>query len=410
MKIIASYVIASSLLGWALWATAADDDVIKRGEYIANTADCVACHTVQGGKKFAGGREFKLPFGSLFTPNITSDKETGIGTWSDDDFVSAVQQGVGKDGKHYYPAFPYTSYTLMPREDILAIKQYLFSLPPVHEKSRPDTLAFPFNQRWGMAIWNWMFFDNARFAVTPEKSAEWNRGAYLVEGPGHCGECHTPRNLMQATVSSKALGGAEIEGWRAYNISSDAQTGVGSWSIEELTHYLTHGYQQGRGVAAGPMSEVVEHSLGKLDPADVRAIAVYLKDSKPQQGGVPRPAPRSTATPVSGTADPQMVLGQKIFADACAGCHKVTGEGNNSDVATLSGTKTVNDKTAANLLGVLLTGHTYPGMPRDHFMPDFAKNYSDQELAAVSTFILHRFGDSGGTITAERVQERKKEL
>lgn len=404
---VATYVICVAVLFCgAAPAGAAEPDLVGRGKYLALASDCVACHTVLGKASFTGGREFKLPFGSLFTPNITADKETGIGLWSDDDFVSAVQHGVGKDGKHYYPAFPFTSYSLMSREDVLAIKAYLFSLAPIHEPSKDDNLVFPFNQRWGMVAWNWMFFDDKRFEVSPDKSAEWNRGAFLVEGPGHCGECHTPRNFMQAVKRSDTYAGALVEGWHAYNISSDPTYGIGNWSVEELSHYLAKGFTPGRGLANGPMAEVVERSLRHLSEADIRAMAVYLKSTPPQATGVMPPMAVATVdiNPVDDA------LGRKIFADACAGCHAITGQGVNTKVATLTGIKSLNDSSAANLLGTLLLGHETDERSRDYYMPGFIRTYESREIAAVSNFIAGRLGRNSGLISPAMVDERKKQL
>ena len=221
-------------------AALAGADPLARGEYLTRAADCAACHTAPGGKQFAGGRAFKLPFGTLYSPNITADKETGIGDWSDDDFVRALHKGIGKDGKYLYPAFPYPSYTLMTRNDALAIKTYLFSLKPIRNVAPADDLAFPFNQRYLMVFWNPLFNPDHRFRPNSDKTAEWNRGAYLSEALGHCGDCHTPRNLLQALNSSQKYAGAVIEGWKAYNITPDPAWGIGAWSTPQLVEYLSH--------------------------------------------------------------------------------------------------------------------------------------------------------------------------
>ncbi|MFJ3681308.1 cytochrome c [Pseudomonas sp. NPDC090208] len=378
----------------------ADETQIQRGEYLARAADCVACHTVPGGKPFAGGVEFKLPFGSLYSPNITPDKQTGIGAWTDDDFVDALQKGVGRDGKHYYPAFPYTAYTKMSRDEILAIKAYVFNQPPVSQTSQPDTLSFPFNQRWGMAFWNVLFHDNERFIPNLKQTPEWNRGAYLVEGPGHCGECHTPRNLMQALDNGRSLAGNVIEGWNAYNISSDAKHGVGAWDEGALVRFLRTGSAPGFGTASGPMAEVIENSLQYLSTEDLKAIAVYLKSSPARNDGVAKPEPAVLANTKA-----QPALGQKVFADACASCHRPDGHGNQTPVATLLGLKTVNDPGAHNLIGVILHGH--PATRVEQRMPAFAKAYNDQELAAVSTYTLQRFGTTNSTVAAEAITQRR---
>ncbi|WP_205077519.1 cytochrome c [Marinobacter salexigens] len=384
-------------------AVSSDKALVAEGEYLATAADCVACHTAPGEKPFAGGLAFELPFGTLYTPNITPDAETGIGDWTDDEFVRALQEGISREGEHYYPAFPYTSYTKMPREDILAIKAYLFSLEPVHQPARENDIGFPFNQRWGMYLWNFVFLDDKRFQPDLDQSEAWNRGAYLVNGPGHCGECHTPRNIFQATQSSELFAGADIGGWRAYNITSSDSHGIGQWSEDQLVSYFSEGYAEGHGVAGGPMAEVVEYSLRHLSESDLRAIATYLKATDPKAVGVPRPAvkPKLAGAPLNED------LGSKIFADACVSCHQWDGRGNQSPTATLSGLKTVSDPRASNLLGILLEGNPASSLPVNHRMPDFGAIYNDQELAALATFVLSHFGRLDTAIEPEQVGERR---
>jgi len=398
LALVASLVVGSVLSQ----AHAADTDLISKGEYLTRAADCVACHTTAGGKPMAGGLAFKLPFGTLYSPNITPDPLTGIGKWTDDEFVSAMQKGVGKDGKHYYPAFPYTAYTLMPREDILAIKAYLFSLAPVQQPPKENDLSFPFNQRWGMALWNMVFLKEQRFTPDPKQSEQWNRGAYLVEGPGHCGECHTPRNFAQALSQGRSLAGTTLGNWQAYNISSDVEHGIGAWPQDTLAGYFATGQAPGFGMAGGPMADVVEHSLRFMSPGDLQAMAVYLKSSPARSEGVPRPLPQ-VREPVLAVGDE---LGVKVFNDACASCHRADGQGNNTPMATLLGLKTVNDPAAMNLMGVLLGGHN-DAVHTDQRMPDFAKAYSNQELAAVSTYVLARFGQSGARVTPQEVEKSR---
>ncbi|MGA7534812.1 MAG: cytochrome c, partial [Pseudolabrys sp.] len=230
-------------------------DIVKRGEYLAKAADCMVCHTAPGGADYAGGLAFPLPFGTLYSTNITADKDTGIGNYSDQDFLDAVQRGIRKDGARLYPAMPYTSYTFMTDADVLAIKAYLLSLPAVPRQNQRDMLQFPFNQRWSMIFWSLAFNPNTRFAPNTEKSAEWNRGAYIAEALAHCGDCHTPRNLAFALDNHRKFGGAVAAGWRAYDITSDKGTGIGSWSDEEVFAYLAKGHATGRGTASGPMGE-----------------------------------------------------------------------------------------------------------------------------------------------------------
>jgi mono/diheme cytochrome c family protein len=251
--------------------------LVERGAYLARAADCMVCHTARGGKEYAGGLGFPLPFGTLYSANITPDKETGIGNYSDQDFLNAVHRGTRRDGARLYPAMPFASFTYMTDADALAIKAYLFSLAPVNAIAPANTLAFPFNQRWGMIFWSALFNADTRFEPNTAKSPEWNRGAYLAEALEHCGECHTPRNLAFALDNRKKFGGAVAAGWDAFNISSDKDTGVGAWRDDEIVTYLAEGYAAGHGTASGPMGEAVDQSLGRLAPEDIRAVAAYLR-------------------------------------------------------------------------------------------------------------------------------------
>ncbi len=224
----------------------ANADQVKRGEYLARAADCLVCHTASGGADYAGGLAIPLPFGTLYTTNITPDKDTGIGNYSDQDFLDALRRGRRRDGTHLYPAMPYTSYTYMTDADGLAIKAYLFSLPAVHATAPDNTFAFPFNQRWLMVFWSTLFNADARFAPNSDRSPEWNRGAYIAEALAHCGECHTPRNLGLALDNGKKFAGAVTAGWHAFNITSDQGSGIGGWSDDEVFAYLATGHALGR--------------------------------------------------------------------------------------------------------------------------------------------------------------------
>src|SRR5271168_2458681 len=252
-------------------------DLVTRGKYLTEAADCGVCHTTEGGQPFAGGLAFRTPFGVLYSPNITADRETGIGTWTDEDFITAVHKGIAKDGQRLYPAFPYESYTLLADDDVRAIKAYLFSLPVAHATALPNGLKFPFNQRWLMGIWSAFYNPNRRFQPLEDRSPEWNRGAYLAEALGHCGDCHTPRNIAQALDNRRKFAGALVDGWRAYNITHDPVSGVGAWSDDELIEYLSTGHAAGHGSAGGPMAEVVDASLSTLAPADMHAMVAYLR-------------------------------------------------------------------------------------------------------------------------------------
>src|SRR6202171_488296 len=262
-------------------ASLAKASAIERGAYLARAADCMVCHTAKGGKDYAGGLGFKLPFGTLYSTNITPDKETGIGNYSDQDFLNAVHRGIRRDGVRLYPAMPFTSYAIMTDEDALAIKAYLFSLPAVRAAAPANTLTFPFNQRWAMSFWSAVFNPDTRFEPDASKSPEWNRGAYLAEALAHCGECHTPRNLAFALNNRQKFSSAVTAGWRAFNISSDKNTGVGAWSDEDLVSYLSIGHADGHGTASGPMGEAVDHSLSYLAQQDIRAVVAYLRTVPP---------------------------------------------------------------------------------------------------------------------------------
>lgn len=380
-------------------------DPVARGRYLTEAADCQACHTVQGGIPFSGGRAFKTQFGTLYSPNITPDAQTGIGQWTDADFLTAVHKGVSRDGKKLYPAFPYAAYTYLTDADVLAIKAYLFTLSPVRNVAPENRLAFPFNQRWLMSFWSGLFNPGERFKPRPNQSAEWNRGAYLVEALAHCGDCHTPRNMLQALDNKHKFAGAVANGWRAYNITSDKASGVGTWSEEELAQYLSTGHAKGRGTASGPMGEAVELSFARLTPGDIRAMVVYLR-TVPAIATPDLLAPRiepASADPkqaLNASLDPQ---GKQVFAGACAGCHSWTGVSPLSPHATLTGTRAINDPTATNVAQMVLAGSQRQASDGALAMPGFGAAYNDREIAAVANYVTGRFGAKASAITPEDV-------
>ncbi|MGA9036491.1 MAG: cytochrome c [Pseudolabrys sp.] len=379
-------------------------DIVKRGEYLAKAADCMVCHTAPGGADYAGGLAFPLPFGTLYSTNITADKDTGIGNYSDQDFLDAVQRGIRKDGARLYPAMPYTSYTFMTDADVLAIKAYLLSLPAVPRQNQRDTLQFPFNQRWSMIFWSLAFNPNTRFAPNIEKGAEWNRGAYIAEALAHCGDCHTPRNLAFALDNRRKFGGAVAAGWRAYDITSDKGTGIGSWSDEEVFAYLAKGHAMGRGTASGPMGEAVDHSFSQMDPADIRALVTYLRSIPAVASSEPATiAPPAPASPKEGGAVAD-APGRKVFAQACVSCHSWTGVSALSPFATISGSRAVNDPSATNVAQIVISG-TRRFTPGAMSMPAFGSTYTDTEIAAVANYVTGRFGNSASKLTAKDVAD-----
>jgi mono/diheme cytochrome c family protein len=391
-------------------ASLAKASLVERGAYLARAADCMVCHTSQGGKEYAGGLAIRLPFGTLYSTNITPDKDTGIGNYSDQDFLNAVHRGTRRDGARLYPAMPFASYTYMTDADALAIKAYLFSLPPVRVTTPANTLWFPFDQRWAMGFWSTLFTRDFRFEPDASQSPEWNRGAYLAEALAHCGECHTPRNLAFALNNRRKFAGALTAGWRAFNISSDKTTGVGAWSDEELASYLSTGHAAGHGSAAGPMGEAVDESLSQFAPEDVRALVAYLR-SVPATASPDLPATVAPPAPAShkdgsGTPDSR---GKMVFEGACVSCHGWTGQSSISPFATLTGAWAVNDPGATNVAQVVISG-TRRHVPGDAIsMPAFGGAYSDTEIAAVANYVTARFGSMASQLTAQDVAELRKQ-
>jgi mono/diheme cytochrome c family protein len=390
-------------------AELANADQIKRGEYLARAADCQVCHTSPGGAAYAGGLAFALPFGTLYSTNITADKETGIGDYSDADFLNAVQRGVRSDGARLYPAMPYASYTHMSNADVLAIKAYLFSRPGVRATNRSDTLGFPYNQRWSMIFWSGLFSDNSRFTPNASQSAQWNRGAYLAEALAHCGECHTPRNLAFALNNRKKFAGAETAGWQAFNITSDKGTGIGGWSDDEVFAYLSQGHAPNRGTAAGPMGEAVDQSFSHMAGSDIRALVVYLRSvpavtSPDLPATIAPPAPVSPSVKV--TAD---ALGKKVFEQACVSCHDWTGVSAISPYATIAGARAVNDPAGTNVAQIVISGTRRLTPTGIISMPAFGATYSDTEIAAVVNYVTARFGSQPSKIGVKEVAALRDE-
>ncbi len=386
-------------------AEMASASLVERGEYLTRAADCVVCHTAKGGVPYAGGRAFILPFGTIYSTNITPDLDTGIGNYTDANFLDAVHKGIGRGNTKLYPAMPYASYTYMSDADALAIKAYLFTLKPVHAPALKNTLMFPVNQRSLMSVWSLLFNSDKRFEPNADRSAEWNRGAYLAEAMGHCGECHTPRNLFFALNNRQKFAGAVQAGWRAYNISADRASGVGAWSDSELAHYLAIGHADGRGTASGPMGEAVDESLSHLTASDINAIVTYLR-TVPAVTTSDLSEPRTSLASASyseGPAAPSDARGRAVYEGACAGCHGWTGVSPVIPFATLTGTRGVNDPTAINVAQVIIGGADRHAAQASANMPSFGEAYSDAEIASVANYVTARFGTQGSQLTASQV-------
>jgi mono/diheme cytochrome c family protein len=382
----------------------------ERGAYLAHAADCLVCHTAKDGKEYAGGLAIRLPFGTLYSTNITPDKETGIGNYSDQDFLNAVQRGIRRDGARLYPAMPFASYSYMTDADALAIKAYLFSLTPVHAAAPANTLTFPYNQRWAVKFWAALFNADIRFEPNTAQRPEWNRGAYLAEALAHCGECHTPRNLAFALNNRKKFAGAVTAGWSAYNISSDKGTGLGAWREDDIVAYLSAGHAPGHGTASGPMGEEVDQSLSQLAPEDLRAVVAYLR-TVPATASADLPANLAPAAPsapkeLAGSPDPR---GKMVYEGACVSCHDWTGVSPITPFATLTGARAVNDPLGTNVAQIVISG-TQRQIPESTVsMPAFGSIYSDAEIAAVTNYVTARFGSKASRITAQDVADLRNE-
>jgi mono/diheme cytochrome c family protein len=392
-------------------------DLISRGAYLAKAADCIACHTAKKSEPFAGGVPFATPFGIVYSTNITPDNAHGIGTFSDQDFISAVREGVSKDGKRLYPAMPYTSYTKLSDDDILAIRAYLKTIAPLAVTPPANTLPFPFNQRWTLMFWNILNFDDGRFKPDATKDAEWNRGAYLATALGHCQECHTPRNVMEG-LSAKNLAGAQLGNWTAFNITSDPVAGIGSWSEADIAAYLRDGAAPGKANAAGPMAEVVENSTRFMSDSDLHALARYLKSVQAQKAGdsVSR---FDAGTPVTSEVDVRgklpaalmaggPVSGKALFVGNCASCHAATGAGIGGSALgnypSLLHNSVVGSSNAGNLAMVMLHGVSRETNHGHVFMPEFGSQLSDQDVSMLVGYLTKQFGN-GATITPEQVHK-----
>jgi mono/diheme cytochrome c family protein len=377
-----------------------DAEDIARGKVLTEAGGCASCHTADPAKPFAGGKRIDTPFGGIYTPNLTPDRETGLGAWSDDDFYRALRFGVARDGSRYYPAFPYPNFSRLTRQDILAIRAYLATLTPVSNVSRGPELRWPFNYRVVMRGWNWLFFKPGILMPDQQKSAEWNRGRYLVEGVAHCGACHTPKNIFGADKRGRTLGGGRVAGMFAPRLDAAPRSGLKSWSVEDITEYLQSG-RNAKSHAGALMSEVVVNSTSVMSDADVRAIAVYLKDL-PAGASEPQVTPPSPA---------QMAEGKKLYDGACVACHEANGSGSPRIYPPLPGNANVQSADASSTLRIILDGAetvTTPRAPNKGSMPAYAGKMDDQQIADVTNYIRNAWGNAGLTVTADQVARARR--
>jgi mono/diheme cytochrome c family protein len=370
--------IRSLLLAGAMLLPAtsrADTDPVSRGKYLVYAGDCAACHTAPGGQPFAGGVVLKTPFGTMATPNITPDKATGIGDWSDDQFYTLFHDGKGPHGEFIYPGFPYPWFTHVTRDDVLAIKAYLDTLPPVNAPKPANHLMFPLNIRTAVLGWNILYFKPGEFQPDPSKSAQINRGAYLVEGLGHCSDCHTPKNALMAPDNSRPFAGGVQDNWYAPNISSDPKEGIGGWTDRELVTYLRTGVSRSKGVVLGPMAQTIQESLSHLTNSDLTAIVAYLKSTKPQTSYQPR-------TPIL-AADQRP--GAELYLSYCASCHQQNGEGVKGKIPALADNGAVTAKGPENVIRVVLGGLRAQGSYGP--MPGFGTAMTSEQVADVTNYV-----------------------
>jgi mono/diheme cytochrome c family protein len=387
-------------------SSSADPALANRGKYLATAANCISCHSKPGGRPFAGGLPFKTPFGTVYSTNITPDARTGIGRWTEDQFRRALREGIRPNGEHLYPAFPYTAFTQVPDEDLHAIFAYLKTVPPTSDRAPGDDLSFPFNQRRLMAIWNELFFAAARFAPDATHSPEWNRGAYLIEALGHCGACHSPRNILGAERAGLAFTGGryfdkvpsgEIRPWSAVNLTQ-AKSGLASWSLGDIAAYLKTGLNA-YATSFGPMNEVIVNSTRHLTDADLRAMAVYIKSLPAQNEGTPS---KLTAAASS--------EGAALYEIHCATCHLPSGKGAPETGPALAGNPVVQADDPASLINVILFGPQLPTPPppiqRQH-MEAYEDKLSDGEIAALAGYLRTTWENRGGSVSAQQVAAQR---
>jgi mono/diheme cytochrome c family protein len=376
---------------------------VARGRYLAIASDCASCHTVPGsGRPFTGGRPIETPFGNIVAPNITPDPETGIGAWSDDAFDAAVRRGLRPNGARLYPAMPFTAYTKMSRDDVLAIRAYLTTLQPVRNAVEANTLPFPFNIRAAMRVWDALYFREGEYKPDPEKSPAWNRGAFLVDGPGHCGACHTPKSLLGGDKTSQYLQGSALQGWFAPDITNDSRRGLGNWSVDDVAAYLRTGHN-GITAATGPMAEEIALASSRMTDSDLQAIATYLKSLPARQDG---PQPLSAD-------NPDMVAGQAIYRDQCSACHGLEGKGVPRLFPSIAQSSSVRSNDPATLIRIVLRGArsvATDAEPTSPGMPSYGWQLDDAQVAAVLTYIRNAWGAAAPAVSAQDVGRARSGL
>ena len=385
-----------------------------RGEYLARAGDCVSCHSAPGGKAFAGGLKMGSPLGVIYSTNITPDPDTGIGRYTLEDFDRAVRRGVASDGHRLYPAMPYPSYAKLSDADVGALYEFFMrGVSPIHQANRANEIPKLLSPRWPLAIWNALFTDSVGYVDQSGHDAVWNRGAYLVQGLGHCGACHTPRGLafQEKALSDRNatyLAGAPLDGWSAPSLRGDMRTGLGTWSQTDIAEFLKTGHGSD-GSAFGSMTDVVNNSTPYMSDADVTAIAVYLKSLPPT---ATQPKYAYDAATTAEVQNPHSALpGAKVYAENCAACHKEDGKGSSPYLPRLAGNPTTLDSDPSSLINLVLNGSAplvVEGTPDPYRMPQFRLQLTDQQVADVLTLIRTGWGDGAAPVTPAQVATLRK--
>jgi len=392
---------ATALLAQPISDSTPNAAQLRRGQYLVAAGDCMSCHIRDGGEPFAGGLGLKTPFGLIYSANITSDRETGIGNWTSDQFYHAMHDGIDDEGKNLYPAFPYPWFRRASREDDDAILAYLKTTPAVNYTPPANDLPFPLNYRFMVKGWNLLFLDAHDSQSDPGRSSEWNRGAYLVNGFGHCGACHTPLNALGAVKANQDLYGAKLDNWIAPDLTTNERSGLGGWSIDDIAEYLSNGRNAHAG-AGGPMADVITFSTSLMSDADRRAMAVYLKSQAASPSIV-----RSPADPGA------MRRGAAIYSDACASCHLEDGVGQPRLFPPLGHNAMLQQADPTGLAHLILAGGrigTSSSRPSPLTMPSFAWKLSDGEIADVSTYLRNSWGNQAAAVSVAEVHDVRHRL
>jgi mono/diheme cytochrome c family protein len=389
--------------------TASHGDPVARGRELVTLGDCQSCHTARGGAAFAGGRPIPTPFGTFYSPNITPDTRAGLGSWSATDFWHALHNGYSKDGTLLYPTFPYTNYTRISRSDSDAIYAYLRTIAPAARANRSHELKFPYNHRILLAAWRWLYFRPGVYATDSAHDAEWNRGAYLVQGLAHCSACHETRNALGAARAKAGPSGGLVLDWYAPSLISPGEAGVQNWSATDISALLKTGEVNSDSVHAstvGPMAEVVAESLQHATDPDLHAMAVYLK-SLPTSSV----AGDQGSAPVKYEIPPQVLeAGKQLYEKNCADCHGHQGEGHEPAAPRLAGNRAVTMRAAINPIRMILFGGYSPGTagnPRPFGMPPYSLTLSDEEIAELLDYVRTSWGNSAEPIFGEAVSANR---